>query len=685
MYRKLILFCWLLFISPAFLIAQINTPSEWEDTSNIEDESEDEEKDWSDRLEDLAYFKEHPLNLNRISKEQLELFPFLTDLQIEHFLYYIYVYGSMNTIYELQLVEDWDRQTIQYILPYVYVGEPEVKKKQFCWKDYWRYGRCECVTRVDIPFYTKAGYKHPGDNLLITSKDKHYLGPSFANSLRFNYHYKDELYTGFTANKDAGEPFLSKGNNSGFDSYSFYFLVHNLGKIKTLAVGNYRLNFGQGIVINSDYSLGKSVSIATMGCKTTGIKRHSSSDEYNYFQGVAATYQIKDILVSGFYSYRNLDGKITDGLLTSIKKDGLHRLASDFNKRNVASIQLMGTNIGYSIHRLKLGLTAAYYFFDKEYRPESRPYNYYSLKGKSFYNIGIDYKYRWHNFSVLGENAISKGGGLAMLNTIAFTPLTGYQLLLLHRYYAKDYHALYACSVSEGSIVENENGYYLGVEAKPIKYFKLFAYADFFNFPWLRYGVNSPSSGFDGLTQLTYMPHNNLTITLNYHYKKKEKDFTNIQSNIHEVREYVQQKVRCQLGYLMHANLAFKTTLNWTWLTSKGSTTENGFMILQEASYRFIKLPLSVNASYGMFDTSNYSVRISSYEKGLLYAFSIPSFYGQGVRFALNMRYDLSKKMIFLMKFGQTRYTDRKEIGKGMEAIQGNVKADMNIQIRWKF
>ena len=39
------------------------------------------------------------------TKQQLEQFPFLTDIQIENLLAYVYIHGQMQTIYELQLVE----------------------------------------------------------------------------------------------------------------------------------------------------------------------------------------------------------------------------------------------------------------------------------------------------------------------------------------------------------------------------------------------------------------------------------------------------------------------------------------------------------------------------------------------------------------------------------------------------
>ena len=60
-----------------------------------------------------------PVDLNRATRQQLEQFPFLSDIQIEHLLAYIYIHGQMKTIYELQLVEEMDKQTIQYLLPFV--------------------------------------------------------------------------------------------------------------------------------------------------------------------------------------------------------------------------------------------------------------------------------------------------------------------------------------------------------------------------------------------------------------------------------------------------------------------------------------------------------------------------------------------------------------------------------------
>jgi len=117
----------------------------------------------------------------------------------------------MKTIYELQMVEDFDRQTIQYLLPFVYVGEVEEKSYLLRWKDILKYGKHELLTRLDIPLYRKEGYRNHSDSLLTENVNKQFIGNSYYNNLRYGFHYKDLLFLGVTAEKDAGRAFSTIG------------------------------------------------------------------------------------------------------------------------------------------------------------------------------------------------------------------------------------------------------------------------------------------------------------------------------------------------------------------------------------------------------------------------------------------------------------------------------------------
>ena len=73
------------------------------------------------------------------------------------------------------------------------------------------------------------------------------------------------------------------------------------------------------------------------------------------------------------------------------------------------------------------------------------------------------------------------------------------------------------------------------------------------------------------------------------------------------------------------------------------------------------------------------------YEPGLLYAFSMTSFYGEGLRMAVNLRYAVNKRLIIQAKWGMTNYSDRDRIGSGAEEIMGNKKYDLQFQARLKW
>ena len=108
-----------------------------------------------------------------------------------------------------------------------------------------------------------------------------------------------------------------------------------------------------------------------------------------------------------------------------------------------------------------------------------------------------------------------------------------------------------------------------------------------------------------------------------------------------------------------------------------------GYQFTQSCSYAF-SFPIKISVQGTYFHTDDYDSRIYASEKGLLYTFYTPSFYGQGFRFSACARYDVNKVFMFLVKFGQTIYEDRENIGSGNDLIQGNKKADLQMQLRIK-
>lgn len=631
---------------------------------------ESDATDWEDELEELSHRLKEKVNLNTATKEQLEMFPFLSDIQIENLLAYVYLYGGMKTIYELQLVEEMDRETIERLLPFVRVSKSRKDTAFPSWKRVLNFAKHEATARFDVPFYTRKGY------------EKDYLGPSLYHSLRYSFRYGERVQAGVSGEKDAGEPFFALHNRKGYDHYSYYLILKEWGRLQTLAVGTYKASFGQGLVLGNAFGLGKSFSLATAEYRTEGFRKHGSSDEYNYFRGVGGTVRIDSSWrASAFYSHRNLDGVVKEEEITSIYKTGLHRSESEVEKKHALVMQVTGGNVTYENLHLKVGVTGIYYFFNYPYEPNLREYAKYNLRGNRFYNISIDYNYRLGRFAWVGEAAKGKKG-YALLNRLRYQWNSDYKLMLIHRFYSHDYWSFFGHGFGEGSTPQNENGWYVAAEASPFACWKFFGAVDFFSFPWWKYRISKPSQGTDVMFQATFTPNEHWIMYANYRYKRKERDVTGTSGEVTLPTRH--HKTRFRLNYV-NGLWNLRTTFDYNHFSQPDLQFSQGWLLTQSCSFQvpFAHLTTSLQGSY--FHTDDYDSRVYAYERGLLYTFYTPSFNGRGFRYSAYLRYDFRDWLMLIAKFGQTIYQDRDEISSGKDLIRGNKKSDLQVQVRLKF
>lgn len=237
---------------------------------------------------ELSYLSEHPMDLNQVTAEELSRLPFLTDRQIEQLIAYRKKYGEMVSIYELKGINGLDYQTIQLLLPFVYVGEKTVNKRPITVKNLLKYGNNELQIRYDRCLQQKKGYGSYPDSVLTRYPNRRYLGEPFYTSLRYAYEFEDYLQAGLVAEKDAGEPFWT-GKHKGYDYYSFHALIKEQGVLKTLVLGDYKVSFGQGLVISNDFSPSRSALVAQAERRNNGFRRHFSTNEQDFFRGTGLT------------------------------------------------------------------------------------------------------------------------------------------------------------------------------------------------------------------------------------------------------------------------------------------------------------------------------------------------------------------------------------------------------------
>jgi hypothetical protein len=668
----------------AGLHAQEFVPGEnkWmEYIEELAENSEENDESIENLYNDLSYLTEHPINLNTVTVEQLKQIPFLSDIQILNILDYAKKNGQFVSIYELKNINFLDLQTIELILPFLFVGEKD-DKLRINRKNLVRYGKNELMLRYDRGLEQKAGYKDVPDSILQKYPNRQYVGEPFYTSLRYSYTFKDRLQAGLTAEKDAGESFMKKAHK-GYDFYSAHLFLKNMGKVSSLAIGDYKISFGQGLVVSNDFRPSRSSSLAQAERRNNGFKRHYSTNENDFFRGIASTVTIDKWDISAFYSHRNKDATVSESGITSFKSDGMHRTAGDMDKRYNIDIKTYGGNVRYISPLLTVGVTALTYSFGGlSVEPEPQPYNLFHFRGKQNTNASIDYTLKNRRFVFFGETAASQNGALATLNALKWNVSTEFNAIILYRNYSREYQAFYGSSFSQNSTVQNEEGVYLSVQWLPMAHWQLAGYADFYRFPWLKYGVDAPSHGKEYMIQADYKKIKNTTVSARYRFRSRESNLLKGNENVLEPSDTHRFKLQISKKPSKYFNL--RTTFEHSFYENSEASNK-GWMISQSVGYNPAEKPFKADIFAAYFNTDGYNSRIYPYEKNLLYAFSIPAFYGKGIRLSSVMRYDFSRNVYLSLKAAWSHYFDRDFIGNDLEEIEGKNKIDIYAQIRWKF
>ena len=375
----------------------------------INDEDANEEKiqtiaentdavlDYSELTENLNQYKENPININVATSVELNKLTLLNEDHIENILNYIKIYGQLKTIYELITIDGFDYVTIFKILPYVVVNKVDVKTSLKV-KDIIKYGKQKLLLRYENVPDMQLGYSSIADSVLAKSPNQRYLGSSEKLLIKYSFNYNDKIKLGIIASKDAGEEFFKGSQKNGFDFYSVYFQMKGKRILKNLIIGDYKLQFGQGLTLNTAMSFGKTPDAINIRKNSNSISPNFSTNNGGFLRGIATTFEIKHFDIYIFLSSRKVDANVTTTdtitqetlYVSSLQETGYHRTPGEISDKNAINELLYGYNIYFKNKNLRIGTTAYSIQFDADINKVIVPYNQFEFQGRKNSNLGVD-------------------------------------------------------------------------------------------------------------------------------------------------------------------------------------------------------------------------------------------------------------------------------------------------------
>ena len=300
-----------------FLPLILTTPQCWAQY-NIDDymvetietwmEQNDDDIDPDDLMEWFMESKETPLNINDTMSNRYRSLPFLSDFQRSAINAYIAQNGELVTLAELYFINGLDSLTIR-LLTFVSTVAPSKMDRTITLKDIVTHGHSNLRTGMRLSFPKSRGYE-----------EDIYEGSPFRLYFRYNYKYHDRFSFMLSGDKDPGEALrfaLSKKDGNvpyyGFDFYGFHLLIKNIGIFKSAIIGQYNLQFGQGLTLWTGYA---PWGVGSMPLRRygQGVRPASAFCEYGYLQGIATTLALipKRLDMTLFFSDVNRGATPTD-------------------------------------------------------------------------------------------------------------------------------------------------------------------------------------------------------------------------------------------------------------------------------------------------------------------------------------------------------------------------------------
>lgn len=652
----------------------------------IENLEGNEDFDYNILFETLEYFNNNPININKAESDELAELLFLDQSKINAIIRYREEQGSFISLYELQAVPALTVSDIRQLIPFLTINEND-NRYQLPLSEMIKGGKHELFLRYNSTLEQNKGQTLNDDG------DKAYEGDNNNYYLRYRYNFDNRLSFGITAEKDQGESFFSGSNKQGFDFYSMHIHFKDVFKnVKDLAIGDYSISFGQGLIAHNYFGGSKSSLVTNIKKGGRTIRPYTSKNEANFFRGIAATYSVNNnIDVTAFGSFKQNDGNVIEidtfevednfNRFSSIREDGFHRTANEIEDENSINRFSGGSRIQYRKSSFNIAGNILYEKFDQFLQPQDQLYNLFRFSGQSLVNGSIDYSLKIKNINLFGEVAISQNGGRALMSGALITLNRKTDLAILFRDYGAKYQNLNSNSFGESTTSNNEKGIYIGLRYALNNNWTINAYADQWSNPWIRFRTDAPSRGKEYLLKIDYSTRRAFNAYVQYKYENKLRNQSDNETRVDLPIPISLHKIRYSQRFPVGRRIELRNRIEMSFF--EDDEKSRGIFIAQDFHYK--KRPFSLTSRIAYFNTDDFDSRIYAYESDLLYNFFIPFFQNEGIRTYFNFKYNWTFKLSTEFRYARSQFFDIDEIGSGNNLINGKSRTDIKFQLRYRF
>lgn len=622
----------LVFLGLVFFLSSISIAQNLEDKEllfedfliEIQDRNQLEYLD-SEWIELWEYYRENPLNLHTCDSIQLSHLNYFSPKQIQVLLVYRRRVKVIQSIYEVAQLYAWDKKSAMYLslftsLENVIKPKPQQKyytiQSKSIFRTRWRSNMDTSLKGIPVSFLIR----HEGE---------------LNSSLTWN----------ILLEQDANEPFYFPKKSYGFDFYSGHIAyTPKKGILKKIVLGDYRIQFGEGLQLWAGAMFGASVLSNTQRRGEFEIKPYKSTMEAGFLRGVSGKINFKRHDFLFLASSRYLDANPSDdsvSYFTSVYLSGLHRTEKELLSKNAIREDAVGLGWKYQSSKIKVGVLSSFYYWSLAWKAKEEFYSLKKFEGDKLLNTSAFITTVGKLGLYSAEFAYSYPQGYAFSQFWTKDLSSTWRLSLQQHYFNANYFAphgqiMRSASNGVGEFVTNIN-----IQTEIYKSLYLLSGMRYMQFDYMTYTIPEKHYKWSVFWRLNYYPSTRfesmfLSEFNNLPYSKKVDGIKYL-----EYRNTWNNSLRIQYQFASNWKLRSAIYVN---LQNKEREWNSGIGLQESIQYQSEKLGLSWSLSYQYFSVSEYDLRAYAYEKSVSGMFENSSMFGEGHSLNSYLKYQKVRK-----------------------------------------
>ncbi len=596
--------------------------------------SEDEDN----LAEIISNLVENPLNINKVTREELFTIPFLTNAHIDS----IIKKQQNGFSSKRQLSPILGSELYSLVSPFFTIHD---RKKQ----------KFEFSQRIINPI-----------------ENNNYIGSAYSTYNRIKYNYEN-LFLSLITQKD-------KGEQSFFDHYNVALAFST--KNYRIIAGDFYITYGQGVVFSGAYGSRKSTYIPAV-FRTNLLRANpdiTSAEAFNkrgvYFQTTLPFYATKLFI---FYSNDKKDATIANNYISGIRTTGYHRTRSEIDSEDL--ITEKNWVIGFTL-KPHGNLETSFIFTAYNYSPRLNNNTaalgentfrrrYFELNDSNLKIVSAAYNYQYNNLHISGEYALP----------VNYLPATSHQIyynLYDLRFGIKVWHFSRDYQAPDGRVFDDSDifpratqGIFAAVNYKLLSNIQLSFYRIFQKDLWRTFFEPLPTDKSEWLGQLDWK-HNNTLYSLRIRQKQ------NSDYNIALPAAYVKQNnLRFQITYEPSKRVRLKSRYENTFIKN---SSEKGILFFQDIIYDW-QNSIRFYTRFTFFKTTSFSSAIYEFENDLPGSFANRALFGEGHKIYVMFKLIPLKFLDIWIKGSYLNKTDIKDTGKSINFLDREIKLQVSLNL----